>query len=97
MDRVAFRSEIHEQIIKSMKVLLTTMAAEPLKAVEMEENEEVRKAAEYILATRNDAEMTEEIADNLEILWEKTKNESFEGRTDIYFFDKLKEVCDSDY
>jgi len=111
-DRTSFRSQIYEQIIESMKLMVTRaeeFVEEQIPSAQecaiYQLKEENQSAADYILATRNNQEMTVDIVKNLRILWNDPSIKAiFEVRNRIcvpdstsYFLDNVDRVTAKDY
>ena len=109
-DRNAYKDHIFSQIIESMKALLEGM--EQLKEEEAEEfghlkfsNEEAEKAAVFMDKVKSDADVDEDFAKKIDILWrEEAIMAIFEERHRLriddsgeYFFDSIFRIGDKSY
>ena len=108
-DRRNYQSHIYGQVIEAIKMMI--YRAEDIvddggaNADDYKISSESETAAEFILGTRSNAEMTEEIARNLSLLWnDPAIKRVYEMRAKIsiassteYFMNKLDDIKSKDY
>merc|ERR1719411_613871 len=108
-DRISFKNHVYHQIIEQMKRIISR--AEEFSEDYPEEfgdckiGNDAIEAAEYFELLRDDAPVTEDIADKVEILWKDdgirntfNKRAKF-GVTDStgYFFDEIRRISSPNY
>jgi len=112
LDRKSFRSQIYEQIIESMKAMITRteefveeQIPNPNDCRIYQIKEENGSAADYIQATRNNQNMTADVVKHLKTLWDDPAIKAvFEVRNRIcvpdstsYFLDHIDRITSDDY
>jgi len=108
-DRKSFRDQIYEQLIDTMKLMITKCEEyfdeDETKNAKFELQQPSQTSADIILATRNNSPMTSELAKHLAILWKDPAiQQAFKIRNKIcvpdstgFFLDKLSTVAQEEY
>ncbi|ETO20299.1 guanine nucleotide binding protein, partial [Reticulomyxa filosa] len=108
-DRKSFRDQIYEQLIDTMKLMITKceeyFEEDTTANQKFELGQSSQTSADVILATRNNSPMTSELAKHLDALWKDPAiQQAFKIRNKIcvpdstgFFLDKLSTVTQEDY
>ncbi|ETO12770.1 GTP-binding protein (p) alpha subunit, gpa1 [Reticulomyxa filosa] len=108
-DRKSFRDQIYEQLIDTMKLMITKCEEFFDEDATANEKFELRQSsqtsADIILATRNNSPMTSELVKHLDILWKDPAiKQAFKIRNRIcvpdstgFFLDKLSIITQDEY
>eukprot|EP01084_Bolivina_argentea_P181242 313043_1 len=108
-DRMGFKDHIYSQIIEQMKCIiecydeLREECPDEFGHLKLSQNGD--KAAQYIDYIRNDMDVDEQVAENVEILWkEPAVKEIFENRAKLklddsscYFFEDVRRIATRSY
>eukprot|EP00485_Elphidium_margaritaceum_P023187 CAMPEP_0202711494 /NCGR_PEP_ID=MMETSP1385-20130828/23293_1 /ASSEMBLY_ACC=CAM_ASM_000861 /TAXON_ID=933848 /ORGANISM="Elphidium margaritaceum" /LENGTH=355 /DNA_ID=CAMNT_0049371241 /DNA_START=100 /DNA_END=1167 /DNA_ORIENTATION=+ len=108
-DRIGFKDHIYSQVIeqmKSMNELYEELKEEcPDEFGHLQLSEEGQRAAQYVDYIRNDMDVDETVAQNIETLWqEPAMKEIFDNRAKLkiddsssYFFDEISRIAERAY
>lgn len=109
-DRKAFRSQIYEQVIESVKIMIGKCEdyyeEDPVANAKYEiTNDDTIDAMEHIMGLRNNNDMTAKDAEKLRILWQDPAIQAIWGQRNkicvpdstSHFLDKVEELARPDY